>query len=117
MPTGVRVLLLAAVVVVAAASQLPPPLNITLGANADAGLGPGRGAWAVGAPEDFGLDPKLLAAAAAHVQKLAAERYCLLVVKDGVIVSAAPARPWPLLCRLMSSLHCHPDTSADCPLQ
>lgn len=50
------------------------------------GLGPGRGAWRTGVPEEHGLSTAELAAAAAAVQARAAERYCLVVVKDGVIV-------------------------------
>ena len=55
-------------------------------ANADAGLGPGRGSWVVGDPSDYGLDAAELERAAAAVAAYAGERYCLLVAKDGVIV-------------------------------
>ena len=50
-------------------------------------LGPGRGTWSVGIPEDFGMDSELLSRAAAEVGRVGAERYCLLIAKDGVIVS------------------------------
>lgn len=59
----------------------------TFGAARDiSSMGPGRGAWQEGAPEDFGMSSELLKKASAEVARLAPERYCLLIVKDGVIV-------------------------------
>ena len=49
-------------------------------------LGPGAGPWRVEPPEAHGLDGTLLAAAADTAARLVPERFCLLVVKDGVIV-------------------------------
>ena len=49
-------------------------------------LGPGRGAWQVGKPEHFGMDSAQLEAAAKEVGTRAPHRYCLAVIKDGVIV-------------------------------
>ena len=54
-------------------------------------LGPGRGTWSVGIPEDFGMDSELLSRAAAEVGRVGAERYCLLIAKDGVIVEVPVA--------------------------
>lgn len=51
------------------------------------GLGPGAGPWVVGKPEEHGLSSALLAAAAKEAAARVPERYCILVVKDGVIVS------------------------------
>ena len=49
-------------------------------------LGPGAGPWRTEPAEAHGLNATSLAAAAATVAKLVPQRYCLLVVKDGVIV-------------------------------
>ena len=49
-------------------------------------LGPGAGPWRVEPPEAHGLNGTLLAAAAETAARLVPERFCLLVVKDGVIV-------------------------------
>ena len=49
-------------------------------------LGPGRGAWSLGEPEDFGMSTALLEQAAQEIGERANERYCLVVAKDGVIV-------------------------------
>eukprot|EP00040_Diaphanoeca_grandis_P039718 m.259895 g.259895 ORF g.259895 m.259895 type:complete len:615 (+) comp38863_c0_seq1:70-1914(+) len=53
---------------------------------AAAGLGPGRGEWTVESPEKHGLSSAALEAAAKQIGVTANERYCLTVVKDGVIV-------------------------------
>lgn len=47
--------------------------------------GPGPHEWEVGSPEDHGLDSDELAKAASNVHELS-QRYCFLVVKDGVLV-------------------------------
>ena len=49
-------------------------------------LGPGRGEWLVDKAENHGLNSAALSAAAKLTAKVAPERYCLLVVKDGVII-------------------------------
>ena len=60
-----------------------PGLVIVL---ATSSLGPGSGEWAVEPASHHGLNASLLAEAAATAARLVPERYCLLVVKDGVIV-------------------------------
>ena len=49
-------------------------------------LGPGKGAWMEEPAAAHGLSAKLLSKAAEEVRLRAPNRYCLLVVKDGVIV-------------------------------
>eukprot|EP01050_Picozoa_sp_SAG11_P021227 SAG11_NODE_3734_length_2258_cov_1.141732_2_plen_239_part_00 len=49
-------------------------------------LGPGRGPWRVDKAENHGLDSAKLEAAAKETGLLAPERYCMLVIKDGVII-------------------------------
>jgi CubicO group peptidase (beta-lactamase class C family) len=49
-------------------------------------LGPGEGPWRTEPAESHGLNATLLADAVATVGRLVPERYCVLIVKDGVIV-------------------------------
>ena len=56
------------------------------GVPAPTGLGPGPREWQVDRPENHGLDSAKLKAAAELTAKVAPERYCLLVVKDGVLI-------------------------------
>ena len=49
-------------------------------------LGPGRGVWHLGNPEDFGMNAALLERGAAEVGERAPHRYCLAIIKDGVLV-------------------------------
>jgi CubicO group peptidase (beta-lactamase class C family) len=51
-----------------------------------AGLGPGAGPWFSEPAAAHALNETLLAAAADAIRALVPERYCLLIVKDGVIV-------------------------------
>ena len=51
-----------------------------------AGLGPGPKEWQVDTPENHGLDSAKLKAAAELTAKVAPERYCLLVIKDGYLI-------------------------------
>lgn len=53
---------------------------------ASAGLGPGSKEWQVDTPENHGLDSAKLKAAAELTAKIAPERYCLLVIKDGYLI-------------------------------
>lgn len=49
--------------------------------------GPGRGPWVIEPPEAHGLSSVLLDYAAKRVEIENEERYCMVVAKDGVIVS------------------------------
>ena len=71
--------LLAACVMLATAST-----STSAGAHT---LGPGQGAWQTDRAEAHGLSSTLLNKAAENIQKFASERYCLVVAKDGVVVS------------------------------
>lgn len=51
------------------------------------GLGPGAGPWGVGTPEEHGLSSKELDAASKLAADRVPDRYCILVVKDGLIMS------------------------------
>jgi CubicO group peptidase (beta-lactamase class C family) len=51
-----------------------------------AGLGPGPKEWQVDTPENHGLDSAKLKAAAELTARVAPERYCLLVIKDGYLI-------------------------------
>lgn len=51
-----------------------------------AGLGPGPGPWRHAEPERFGLDGAALRRAAEAAMIAAPDRYCILVVKNGMIV-------------------------------
>ena len=50
------------------------------------GLGPGRKEWQIDTPENHGLDSATLSAAANLTAKVAPERYCLVVIKDGYLI-------------------------------
>jgi CubicO group peptidase (beta-lactamase class C family) len=49
-------------------------------------LGPGRGAWRVESPERHGISEAAMRRAAELIRTRAAERYCLVVVKNGAII-------------------------------
>ena len=49
-------------------------------------LGPGRGPWQRGPPEEHGLSAAALSAAAQRIADTAPTRDCLLVVKNGILV-------------------------------
>ena len=54
--------------------------------SAPAHLGPGRGAWRVESPLKHGISPESMQRAAELIRTRAAQRYCLVVVKDGAII-------------------------------
>ena len=54
--------------------------------SAPAHLGPGRGAWRVESPLKHGISPESMQRAAELIRTRAAQRYCLVVVKEGAII-------------------------------
>jgi CubicO group peptidase (beta-lactamase class C family) len=60
--------------------------HILVAQTSAATFGPGKGAWSVAPPEVFGLNSSHYATASSNVEKIR-ERYCLLVVKKGIIIS------------------------------
>ena len=62
------------------------PFMAAAAAAAAPGLGPGRKEWQIDTPENHGLDSAKLSAAANLTAKVAPERYCLVVIKDGYLI-------------------------------
>lgn len=50
-------------------------------------IGPGRGTWPTGSASKYGLNETLLAEAAQRVQTMLPNRFCVVVAREGEIIS------------------------------